>query len=50
MLSQKTRYTIRALQHLADRYQQGPVRLDEIAAAQNIPRKFLTVILSKLAR
>jgi Rrf2 family protein len=50
MLSQKTRYTIRALQHLADRYKQGPVRLDEIAAAQNIPRKFLTVILSELAR
>lgn len=50
MLSQKTRYTIRALQHLADRYQQGPVRLDEIASVQNIPRKFLTVILSELAR
>jgi Rrf2 family protein len=50
MLSQKTRYTIRALQHLADRYKQGPVRLDDIAAAQNIPRKFLTVILSELAR
>jgi Rrf2 family protein len=50
MLSQKTRYTIRALQHLADRYKQGPVRLNEIAAAQNIPRKFLTVILSELAR
>lgn len=50
MLSQKTRYTIRALQHLADRYGEGPVRLDEIAAAQNIPRKFLTVILSEMAR
>jgi Rrf2 family protein len=50
MLSQKTRYTIRALQHLADRHQQGPVRLDDIATAQNIPRKFLTVILSELAR
>lgn len=50
MLSQKTRYTIRALQHLADRYKQGPVRLDEIATVQNIPRKFLTVILSELAR
>jgi len=50
MLSQKTRYTIRALQHLADHYQQGPVRLDAIATAQNIPRKFLTVILSELAR
>lgn len=50
MLSQKTRYTIRALQHLADHYLEGPVRLDEIAETQNIPRKFLTVILSELAR
>lgn len=50
MLSQKTRYTIRAFQHLADRWGQGPVRLDEIAARQNIPRKFLTVILSEMAR
>jgi DNA-binding IscR family transcriptional regulator len=48
MLSQKTRYSIRALQHLADTWRQGPVRLDAIAEAQNIPRKFLTVILSEL--
>lgn len=50
MLSQKTRYTIRALQHLADHWRRGPVRLDAIAEAQNIPRKFLTVILSEMVR
>ncbi len=50
MLSQKTRYTIRALQHLADRWREGPVRLDAIASEQNIPRKFLTVILSEMVR
>lgn len=50
MLSQKTRYSIRALQHLSDRWRQGPVRLDAIAEAQNIPRKFLTVILSEMVR
>jgi Rrf2 family protein len=50
MLSQKTRYTIRALQHLADEYRQGPIRLDAIAEAQNIPRKFLTVILAEMVR
>ncbi len=50
MLSQKTRYTIRALMHLADRYQQGLVPLQEIAEAQNIPAKFLTVILSEMSR
>jgi Rrf2 family protein len=50
MLSQKTRYTIRALQHLADEWRKGPIRLDAIAEAQNIPRKFLTVILSEMGR
>jgi Rrf2 family protein len=50
MLSQKTRYTIRALMHLADRYHQGLVPLQEIAEAQNIPAKFLTVILSEMSR
>src|SRR6187402_3142856 len=39
MLSQRTRYTIRALVHLA-----------EIAEAQNLPPKFLTVILSQMRR
>jgi Rrf2 family protein len=50
MLSQRTRYTIRALLHLADRYGQGPVQLSEIAEAQNIPPKFLTVMLSQMSR
>lgn len=50
MLSQKTRYAIRALQHLADRYGQGVAPLSEISMKQNIPPKFLTVILSELAR
>lgn len=50
MLSQKTRYAIRAMQHLADRYGEGPVRLAEIAAAQKIPANFLTTILSELSR
>jgi Rrf2 family protein len=50
MLSQKTRYAIRAMQHLADRYGQGPVQLAEIAAVQKIPANFLTTILSELGR
>ncbi|HMT42966.1 MAG TPA: Rrf2 family transcriptional regulator [Chakrabartia sp.] len=50
MLSQKTRYAIRALQHLADKVGQGSVQLADIADAQNIPAKFLTVILSELSR
>ena len=50
MLSQKTRYAIRAMQHLADRYGEGPVQLAEIAEAQKIPANFLTTILSELGR
>lgn len=50
MLSQRTRYAIRALQHLADRYGEGPIQLVEISEAQNIPAKFLTVILSEMKR
>jgi Rrf2 family protein len=50
MLSQRTRYTIRALLHLADRYGEGPVQLAEIAQAQNIPPKFLTVMMSEMIR
>jgi Rrf2 family protein len=50
MLSQKTRYAIRAMQHLADHYGEGPVQLAAIAKEQKIPAKFLTVILSELTR
>ncbi len=50
MLAQKTRYAIRAMQHLADKHGQGPIPLTDIAETQNIPAKFLTVILSELAR
>lgn len=50
MLSQKARYTIRAIQHLADRWEQGVVSMAEIAEVQNIPPKFLAVILSELSR
>ena len=50
MLPQKTRYAIRALQHLADHHGKGPIPLPEIAQTQKIPSKFLTVILSELSR
>jgi Rrf2 family protein len=50
VLSQRTRYAIRALLHLADRHGEGPIQLAEIAERQNIPGKFLTVILSEMKR
>jgi Rrf2 family protein len=50
MLSQRTRYTIRALHYLAGRVGDGPIPLAEIVESQNIPAKFLTVILSEMGR
>ena len=38
------------MQHLADHYGEGPIQLTVIAEKQNIPAKFLTVILSELTR
>jgi Rrf2 family protein len=50
MLNMKTRYAMRALGYLSSRYGDGPIQIGEIADAQRIPRKFLTVILSELSR
>ena len=50
MLSQKTRYAIRAMQHLADMHGKGPVQMAEIATMQRIPVTFLATILSELSR
>ena len=48
MLSKKCKYAIHALVYLADRYQQGPVHIQEIAEKQRIPKKFLEAILLEL--
>lgn len=48
MLSHKTQYAFRALTHLVDRYEKGPVLITEIAASKNIPLKFLERILLEL--
>jgi Rrf2 family protein len=48
MLSKKCKYAIHALVYLAERYQQGPVHIQEIADAQHIPKKFLEAILLEL--
>lgn len=48
MLSKKCKYAIHALVYLAERYQQGPVHIQEIADNQNIPKKFLEAILLEL--
>lgn len=48
MLSKKCKYAIHALVYLADRYQQGPVHIQEIAEKKKIPKKFLEAILLEL--
>ena len=48
MLSQKAQYAFRALTHLVDRYNQGPVLISEIAIKKRIPLKFLENILLQL--
>lgn len=50
MLSKKCKYAIHALVYLAERYQQGPVHIQEIAEQQKIPKKFLEAILLELRK
>ena len=48
MLSKKCKYAIHALVYLAERYQQGPVHIQDIAEHERIPKKFLEAILLEM--
>lgn len=48
MLSKKCKYAIHALVYLAERYDKGPVHIQDIAEDQRIPKKFLEAILLEL--
>ncbi|MBA2481354.1 MAG: Rrf2 family transcriptional regulator [Planctomycetes bacterium] len=48
MLTNRAKYAIKALLHLARRRGQGPVQASVIAEAEQIPHKFLEVILTQL--
>jgi Rrf2 family protein len=50
MLSQRSRYALRALVHLAGRVDAKPAAIGEIAEAAAAPRKFLEAILLELKR
>ncbi|ACG79295.1 conserved predicted transcriptional regulator [Phenylobacterium zucineum HLK1] len=50
MLSQRSRYALRALVHLAGRTDGRPAAIAEIAEAAATPRKFLEAILLELKR
>ena len=50
MISQKAKYAFKALVHLAEQPSGASLQIEEIAAAANIPRKFLEHILLDLKR
>lgn len=48
MISQKSKYALKALTVLAEEYGKGPVLIAEVAAREHIPRAFLELILLEL--
>jgi Rrf2 family protein len=50
MLSQKARYALRAMLHLAAAPKDDPLQIADIAEHANVPRKFLEQILLDLKR
>jgi Rrf2 family protein len=50
MLSKKAQYAFRALTHLVEKYDQGPVLISDIAKKRKIPLKFLENILLELRK
>jgi Rrf2 family protein len=48
MLSKKCKYAIHALVYLAEHHNEGPVHIQDISTARNIPKKFLETILLEL--
>lgn len=50
MLSKKSQYAFKALTYLAERYNEGPVLISEIAKKKKIPLKFLENILLELKK
>jgi Rrf2 family protein len=50
MLSQTADYALRAVLYIAERGDDGPVRVGEMARALRIPQNYLSKILHRLAR
>jgi len=48
MISRKTKYALKALLYLGRRYDGGPVLIADLAREENIPKKFLELILLAL--
>src|SRR6476646_710757 len=50
MLSKKAQYAFRALTHLVEKYDHGPVLISEISRKKKVPLKFLENILLELKK
>ena len=50
MISKKTKYALKALEHLARHANDGPILISELAEAGGIPKKFLEAILLSLRK
>lgn len=50
MLSQTAQYALRAMIYLGEREGRGPVRVDEVAEALDVPRNYLSKILHALVK
>ena len=50
MISQKTRYALRALLYLVERGKGAPVQIGSIAETQQVPRKYLELIMLELKK
>ena len=50
MLSKKTQYALQALSYMVEKNSEFPILIAEIAAAKNIPLKFLENILLELKK
>lgn len=49
-ISKKGEYALRAMIHLSLNYQKGPIRIKDISRIENIPEKFLELILLELRK
>ncbi len=50
MISSKTKYGLHALMNLSEKYNQGPVLIADLAREEQIPKKFLELILLDLKK
>ena len=50
MLSQKARYALRAMLHLAQKSRSEPTMIGDIAEFESVPKKFLELILLDLKK